>query len=381
MIVPIALYINLENTIIPRTAFPKLMSIGKESYSAAIRSMDSRVYLVAPAKDWAILAIANPKLIDFLNEKGIGILPTLFSHVLPDLFPETLRMQYTLSSIILKKLFERVFWHGIIPENAMSSVIVSCAAEHWESAILSVGHNNARGLRVGYYELKEVTGGKIPLRVIANAPARLRYMQMYREEVDTSTVLESMKGDDLTNSCLFDFERPWSNIVYYPHSGKSIARLDIWKQFHGHLSSESVSSWDLSEIPSKSPLFLDRADLSLWENKESRWLIDIQKETVLQCLGRGDYFEFASLVASSCMPPRVLTRFMQNDSFPSMHNGKPGVVDLVGDVSKVKEVLFLCKNIQQKRRIDYGAEFLPKGERLYLELLHKALVWFEQNAI
>lgn len=381
MTVPIALYLNLENTLIPRIAFPKLMSNGKESYSAAIRTMDPRVYLVAPAKDWIMLAIANPRLIDFLNEKGVCIFPTLFSHTLPDLFPETLRMQYVLSSAILKKLFEKISWHGIIPENAMSSVVVPYATEHWQSAILSVGHNNPRRLRTGYYELKETAGGTIPLRVIANAPARLRYMQMYREEVDVSTALESMRGNDLTSSCLFDFERPWSNVVYYPHSGKSVARLDIWKQFHNHLSSENVFSWDLHKTPGRHPLFLDKSDLSLWENKESRWLINIQKETVPQCLDRGDYFELAALVASSCMPPRVLTRFMQNDSFPSVYNGKPGIVDLVGDVSKVKEVLFLCKNIQQKRRVDYGAEFLPKGERLYLELLHKVLIWLDQHII
>ena len=72
---------------------------------------------------------------------------------------------------------------------------------------------------------------------------------------------------------------------------------------------------------------------------------------------------------------------MKNDSFPSTYRGKPGVVDLVGDVSKVKEVLFVCKNIQQKQRVDYGAEFLPKGERLYLELLHKTLLWYGQHIL
>ncbi|MGB2791828.1 MAG: hypothetical protein WBC29_04730 [Candidatus Moraniibacteriota bacterium] len=377
MIVPIALYLNLENTIIPRTAFPKLMSNGKESYSMAIRSMDPRIFLVAPAKDWIMLSIANPKLIDFLNERGVGILPTLFSHVLPDIFPETMRTQFVLTSNILRKLFERIFWHGIIPENAMSSAILPCAAEHWQGAILSVGHNNSRGLQTGCYDLEGMARSKLPLRVIANAEARLKYMQMYREEMSASAVLEHMNGNILTTACLFDFERPWSNVVYYPHSGKSLARLDIWKKFHGCLSSESISSWEFDEVPSRPSFFLDKADLDLWENKESKWLIDIQRETVLRCLGRGDYFEFAALIASSCMPPRVLTRFMQNDSFPSKCNGKPGVVDIVGDVSKVKELLFLCKNIQQKRRVDYGAEFLPKGERLYLELLHKALMWLE----
>lgn len=379
MNVPLALYLNLENTLIPRTAFPKLLSDGKESYSAAIKLMDSRVHLVAPAKDWVMLAIANPKLIDFLNKKGVSILPTLFSHVLPDLFPETLRMQYMLSSEILKKLFENISWHGIIPENSMSSVIVPVALDYWKSVILSVGHNNSRGLDTGCYKLVGMTGSEIPIRVIANAQARLKYMQMYREETGAATVLENTRGSDLAKSCLFDFERPWSNVVYFPHSGKSIARLDIWRNFHRELSLKNVLRWNCPKITSEPRLFLDRMNLDLWKNKESRWLIDIQKGIVTQCTGRGDYFELASLVASSCMPSRVLTRFMQNDSFPSTHNGKSGVVDLVGDMSKVKEALFICKNIQQKRRVDYGAEFLPKGERLYLELLHKTLIWLDQH--
>lgn len=379
MTVPIALYLNLENTLIPRTMFAKLLSDGKESYSAAIRSMDPRVHLVAPAKDWIILAIANPGLIDFMKDKGLVILPTLFSHVLPDLFPETLEMQYALSSMTIERLFEKISWNGIIPENTLGPVIVPFAEKHWEGAILSVGHNNSRGLQPGYYEIGEVAGNRLPLKVVANASARLKYMRMYREETSVSSVLSDMSGDDHMKACLFDFERPWSNVVYYPHFGKSVARLDVWRKFHRRLSSEEVSSWNLADTPSRPLLFLDKADLDLWENKESRWLIEIQKEIVHQCLGRGDYFEFAALAASSCMPPRVLTRFLQDDSFPSTHNGKPGVVDLVGDVSKVKETLFTCKNIRQKRRVDYGAEFLPKGERLYLELLHKTLVWLDRH--
>lgn len=381
MTVPVALYLNLENTLIPRTTFPKLLSDGKESYSAAIKSMDSRVHLVAPAKDWVMLAITNPKLVASINREGVVILPTLFSHVLPDLFPEILEMQYALSSSVIKKLFEKISWNGIIPENALSPVIIPFAEKHWESAILSVGHNNSRGLQPGYYELGEPTGNKLPLQIVANASARLRYMRMYREEATASSVLSDMDGDDYTKACLFDFERPWSNVVYYPHSGKSAARLDIWKRFHKHLFSEDVRPWNLSNTPSRSSIFLDKADLSMWNNKESYWLTEIQKDTVQQCVGRGDYFELAALVASSCMPPRVLTRFMHNDRFPATQNGKPGVVDLVGDMSKVKEVLFICKNIQQKQRVDYGAEFLPKGERLYLELLHKTLVWLDQSIL
>lgn len=381
MIVPIAFYLNLENTLIPRMTFPALVSTGRESYFDAIRIMDSRIHLVAPAKDWAMLATANPKLIELLNKKEICILPTLFSHVLPDLFPETLRTQFAVSAEILKKLFGRITWHGIVPENAMSSVIVAQANEHWEGAVLSVGHNNSRGLRTGHYQLEGRTNNKLPIQVIANASARLRYMQMYREETVASAVLEDMRGQEMKEACLFDFERPWSNVVYYPHCGKSPVRMDIWKQFHRCISSESVSLWNFQNEPSGNPLIMDTADLGLWENKESNWLIAIQKDTVMQCLGRGDYFELAALVASSCMPPRVLTRFMHNDSFPATHNGKPGVVDLVGDMSKVKEVLFICKNIQQKQRVDYGAEFLPKGERLYLELLHKTLVWLDQNIL
>ncbi|OGI13924.1 MAG: hypothetical protein A2878_01195 [Candidatus Moranbacteria bacterium RIFCSPHIGHO2_01_FULL_54_31] len=378
MTVPIALYLNLENTLIPRTTFPKLMSNGKEGYSAALRTMDSRISLVAPAKDWAMLTIANPELIDFLNRRGINILPTLFSHVLPDLFPETIKMQFTLASTTLKKLFEKISWHGIIPENAVSSIVVNQATEHWESVVLSIGHNNSRGLHTGHYQLTGAADSAIPIQIIANAPARLRYMQMYREKAGVSAVLESMEGSELVNSCLFDFERPWSNVIYYPHSGKGSARLDIWKQFHRRLASKSVLPWGFQDGPSRANLFLDTAELSLWKNNESHWLIDIQRDAVTQCLGRGDYFELASLVASSCMPPRVLTRFMQDDSFPSTQGGKVGVVDLVGDVSKVKEVLLLCKNISQKRRVDYGVEFLPKGERLYLELLHKTLLWYDQ---
>lgn len=379
MISPIALYLNLENTLIPRTMFPKLLSDGKESYSTAIGAMDSRVHLVAPAKDWIMLAIANPKLIDSINEDGITILPTLFSHVLPDLFPETLEMQYALSSSVIKKLFEKISWNGVVPENTLGPVIIPFAEKHWESAILSVGHNNSRGLQPGYYEFGEIHGNQLSLQIVANASARLKYMRMYREETTASSVLSDMDGDDYTKACLFDFERPWSNIVYYPYSGKSRARLDIWKKFHKHLSSEDVCTWNLSATQKRASILLDKADLGMWDNKESHWLIEIQKDVVQQCLGRGDYFEFAALVASSCMPPRVLTRFMQNDSFPSICNGKTGVVDLVGDVSKVKEVLFICKNIQQKRRVDYGSEFLPKGERLYLELLHKTLIWLDQN--
>lgn len=381
MIVPIALYLNLENTLIPRTAFPKLMDNGRESYFSAIKLIDPRIYLVAPAKDWVMIMIFNPKLIDFINNKGISILPTLFSHTLPDLFTETIDIQYSLSSSILRKLFEKILWNGIIPENALSSTIVSSAVKYWDSVILSTGHNNYRGLRVGFYELNGIGNLTLSLQVIANSQARLRYMQMYREEATIKDVIKYMKTDDLTSSCLFDFERPWSNIIYYPHSGKSLARLDIWRKFHKYLLQEDLSSWTLNKPKDKQSIYLDDADLSLWKNKESQWLIDIQRETTLMCIGRGDYFEIASLVASSCMPPRVLTRFMQNDSFPSTYDGKSGIVDLVGDVSKVKEVLFLCKNIQQKRRIDYGAEFLPRGEKLYLKLLHKAIVWIEKNII
>ncbi len=379
MIVPIALYLNLENTLIPRTAFPTLVSAGRESYFEAIKAMDPRICLIAPAKDWVMLAIANPKLIGLLNNKEVHVLPTLFSHVLPDLFPETLKAQFTISTEILKKLFGRITWHGIVPENAMSSVIVTQAEGHWEGAILSVGHNNSRGLKTGRYQLEGKAGNKLPIQVIANASARLRYMQMYREEAIASAVLEDMRGHEMKNACLFDFERPWSNVVYYPHSGKSPVRRDIWKQFHRCISSEDVSPWNFQDEPSEHSLVMDAADLGLWENKESHWLIAIQKDTVTRCLGRGDYFELAALVASSCMPPRVLTRFMHNDSFPATHNGEPGVVDLVGDMSKVKEALFICKNIQQKRRVDYGSEFLPKGERLYLELLHKTLAWIDQH--
>lgn len=280
---------------------------------------------------------------------------------------------------MIKKLFEKISWNGIIPENTPGPIIVPFAEKHWESAILSVGHNNSRGLQPGYYELEGTRENRLPLRIVANASARLKYMRMYREEVTASSFLSDMDSDDDTKACLFDFERPWSNVVYYPYSGKSTARLDIWKKFHKHLSSEDVRAWNSPDTPNRASILLDKADLGMWDNKESHWLIEIQKDVIQQCLGRGDYFEFAVLVASSCMPPRVLTRFMQDDSFPSMRNGKTGVVDLVGDVSKVKEALFICKNIQQKRRIDYGSEFLPKGERLYLELLHKTLVWVDQN--
>ncbi len=155
MIVPIALYLNLENTLIPRMAFPALVSSGRESYFEAIKTMDPRTHLIAPAKDWAMLAIANPKLIDLLHKKEVRILPTLFSHVLPDLFPETLKMQFAMSTEILKKLFERITWHGIVPENAMSSVIVAQAEGHWEGAVLSVGHNNSRGLKPDATSSKE----------------------------------------------------------------------------------------------------------------------------------------------------------------------------------------------------------------------------------
>lgn len=381
MINSIALYLNLENTLLPREIFPTLMGSGQESYFTAIKNMDSRVCLVAPAKDWILLAISNPKLIDILKKKGVVIFPTLFSHVLPDTFPETLEAQYALSSKILKKLFERIFWHGIIPENAMSSIIAPYAVKHWDGAILSVGHNNLRGLQFGYYDLETKAKCRLPLRVIGNTVARLKYMRMYRSEIEPSEVFESMGANNPIYSCLFDFERPWSNIVYYPHSGKSPARMDIWQRFHRGLASKDVASWELPDIPNRQPLFLNEADRSMWENKESNWLIDIQREAMTQCVERGDYFELAALCASSCMPPRVLTRFMRNDSFPSVYGEKKGIVDLVGDVSKVKELLFICKNIQQKRRVDYGVEFLPKGERLYLELLHKALIWAEQHIL
>lgn len=109
MTTPIALYLNLENTLIPRVTFPELLATGKESYFAAIKDMDPRICLVAPAKDWVMLAIANPRLVSLINKRGICILPTLFSHVLPDTFPETLDMQYKLSSDVLKKLFKKNF--------------------------------------------------------------------------------------------------------------------------------------------------------------------------------------------------------------------------------------------------------------------------------
>ncbi len=381
MITPLALYLNLENTLIPRTTFPNLMSNGKESYSVALKSMDPRVALVAPAKDWVILSIANPKLVELLLKKEITILPTLFSHVLPDLFPESTKMQFTASSAVLKKLFQKISWHGIIPENTLSSTIVNEATGCWTSAILSVGHNNSRNLQTGYYQLVSAAKNTLPLQIIANAQARSRYMQMYREKTNVTTVIKSMESENLLSSCLFDFERPWSNAIYYPHLRKGDARLDVWRKFHENLKSKPVLNWDFSKQTSRPSIFLEIADLGLWKNKESSWLVDIQKDAVMDCIGRGDYFELASLVASSCMPPRVLTRFMQDDSFPSTQNGKVGVVDLVGDVSKVKEVLLLCKNIKQKRRVDYGVEFLPQGERLYLELLHKALLWCDKNIL
>lgn len=379
MIVPTILYLNLENTLIPRTVFPRLMSGGRESYLTALKTMDSRISLVAPAKDWVMFAVANPEIIELVNEERIAILPTLFSHALPDLFPDTMEMQLTLSSAILKKLFENITWHGIIPENTLSSVITHQARKYWKGAILSVGHNNSRGLQTGNYQLQGIVASSMPLKIIANAPARLKYMQMYREETSASTVLNAMSNSDSANTCLFDFERPWSNVVYYPHLGKSHARLDIWRIFHKELRLQDMLSFDSEGDPDEPLIHLDPADLGLWNNRESHWLIEIQKETMTLCHGRGDYFELASLVATSSMPPRVLTRFMQDDSFPTTFNGKPGVVDLVGDMSKVKEALFICKNIRQKRRVDYGAEFLPKGERLYLELLHRALVWTDQH--
>ncbi len=379
MIVPTSLYINLENTLIPRTMFPKMLSDGKESYSTAINSMDPRVALVAPAKDWVMFAIANPKLIESLRKRGITIVPTLFSHVLPDAFPETLELQYGLSSDILKKFFENISWSGIIPENTVSSTVVAVAKQHWEKVILSVGHNNLRGLLTGSYILHDKLKESIPLQVVANASARMKYMQMYREEVIASTVLEEMESEDIEKACLFDFERPWSNVVYFPYQGESPARIDVWKRFHRKMASLQMKAWDFPEYAEATTLELGPADLSMWENQDSYWLIDIQKGTLRGCLGRGDYFELAALVATSCMPPRVLTRFMNDDSFPSSYRGKVGVVDLTGDVSKVQELLLICKNIQQKRRVDYGAEFLPEGSQLYLQILHKALVWIDRH--
>lgn len=379
MIVPTSLYINLENTIIPRTMFPKMLSDGRESYSTAIDSMDPRVALVAPAKDWAMFAIANPKLIESLRKRGVTIVPTLFSHVLPDAFPESLELQYRLSSDILKKFFDNISWSGIIPENTVSSTVVAVAKQHWKRVVLSVGHNNLKGLITGPYILHDKLKESIPLQVIANASARMKYMQMYREEVIVPTVLEEMESEDIERACLFDFERPWSNVVYFPCQGKSPARIDVWKKFHRKMTSLQMKIWDFPEYTEATTLELGPADLSMWKNKDSQWLIDIQKETLRGCLGRGDYFELVALVATSCMPPRVLTRFMNDDSFPSSYQGKAGVVDLIGDVNKVQELLLICKNIQQKRRVDYGAEFLSKGSQLYLQILHKTLVWIDRH--
>lgn len=380
MIVPTAFYVNLENTLISREFFHRLMSTGKESYFSAFTSMDPRIALIAPTKDWCMLHIANPKILDIIRKKNIVIMPTLFSHVLPDSFPESIELQYRISSKILKYLFENINWLGIVPENTVSSIIVETAREYWDGVVLSVGHNNLRNLQVGNYTLVNNFGDHIPLQVIANSPARSIYMEMYREVRSTRDAVNTMIGSDPNNSCLFDFERPWSNIVYYPHEGKSPARMDVWKKFHKELSSYDIMLWNSLSGKPTSSIHLDTADLTMWNNSESLWLIDIQRDTLMKYLGKGDYFELAALIATSSMPPRTLTRFMNDDRFPSSFNGKCGHVDLVGDIAKVQEVLFICKNIQQRRRVDYGSEFLPKGQRFYLELLHKSITWIE-NAI
>jgi len=377
MLVPLILYLNLENTLIPRTLFPQLLTDTEESYLGAIENMDKRVHLVAPAKDWVMLSIANPRLLNYIRESEIPIMPTTFSHMLPDLFPEAIETQFQLSKKILQKLFEKIIWHGIIPENTVSSLIVPSAVSLWDGVILSVGHNNLRGLNTGSYNLKG-SGETIPLEVIGNSIARLDYMAMFREQNGSNAVFQEMEMDDHTKACLFDFERPWSNIVYYPHSGYSPSRIDIWNAFHNDLKTKDISPWYKSPTTYSKDLFLKKANLNMWVDERSQWLIDIQQEILQSQLGKGDYFELAALVATSCMPPRVLTRFMQDDSFPSKYGLREGTVNLVGDMSKVKELLFICKNIQQRQRVDYGAEFLSMGEQLYLKLLHQTLIWIEK---
>lgn len=302
MINSMALYLNLENTLISRLLFPQMMSKGKESYLKAIRSMDSRIRLVAPAKDWVMIAIANPEIIELIKKKKICILPTLFSHVLPDCFPETMELQFKLSSTILRKIFDKISWQGIIPENTVSSTIVDQARKFWDCVIFSVSHNNLRKLETGSYRLKDLDGKSIKLQIIANSSARMLYMRMFREKVSPIEVLSAMRNGDELKTCLFDFERPWSNIVYFPDARKSPARLDIWDTFHNFIKSETISEWDFEKSKKRRSLFLDHSDIRMWINKESEWLFEIQKNTTLKCAGRGDYSKSPPLSQQALCP-------------------------------------------------------------------------------
>lgn len=379
-------FLNLENTLIPRTFFPQLMSSGKFSYYRAIQTMDKRITLTAPAKDWLIMRRACPRIIEKINNRGIKIIPTLFSHMLPDIFPEAVKSQMEYSHVICKNLFDRLGKVGIIPENNVSSFLVKEVSKWWSGIILSISHNEKAYIIPGHKKLM-YCGLELPLLVVSNTEGRMAYLKMFREHSSVHETIAAMGINSSINdyshaiyrSCLFDFERPWSNVIIHEDGKIGVPRVDIWKQFHSAISKEEIlDTAHLDSIGNFSGqnITIDKNDLRMWASQESFWLIDIQRETLLNNLGRGDYFELASLVAASCMPPRVLTRFMSNDSFEASFRNQSGIVYMVGDISKVKELLFICKNIKYRRRISYGSSFLPEGERLYLEMLDEALSEF-----
>jgi len=362
------------------------MSDGEFSYYQTIQTMDKRATLTAPAKDWLILKKFNPRVIEKINSRGIEIIPTLFSHVLPDIFPEAVKSQMEYSHVVCKNLFDKLGKVGIIPENNVSSFLVKEVSKWWSGIMLSVSHDDKAHLTPGHKKLVYAEL-EIPLLVISNTEGRMAYLKMFREYASIYEVIKAMGirssikdyPHAIYRSCLFDFERPWSNVILCEDGKIGLPRVDIWRKFHSALSKEEIlNTTHLETISNFSgqDITIDKNNLKMWISQESSWLIDIQKETLLNNLGRGDYFELASLVATSCMPPRVLARFMANDSFPTSFRKKYGVVDMIGDVSKVKEVLFICKNIKYRRKISYGSSFLPEGERLYLEMLDKALSGF-----
>lgn len=375
-----------------------MISKGKQSYFQAIRRISSSVTLSAPAKDWLVLQRACPDLISLVNDRGITIIPSLFSHALPTLFPESLPSQLWYGSQAISDLFERVWRVGIIPENDVSSLVAESCLQHWQGIFHSVSHfRSARQTRInrmpGYWRLRAASAHDssifIPLLIISNDSAREAYLNAFRESEEVSVVIQALRvRDDIPESAAFlsDFERPWSNCVRFSAKEASPPRMDVWSLFHKHISKEAMISLDFldqfEQSAAASPFIdLPSQSMTMWRCAASRWLCDLQQEIMSQNVGAGDYFELASLVVCSCMPPRVLCRMLDKDEFPATCKGRIGRVDFIGDVAKVHELLLICRNIQNRRSISYNSHFLPSGSKTYLQLLDEALRSFEHRLV
>jgi hypothetical protein len=383
MVPNIHYFLNLDNSLCDRNWFPRWVSTDSDSIYGVLCAMDPRATITAPAKDWLILKSLRPEAIDLINERRICVLPSFFSNMVPQMFPDLIRVQIEESARVLKKLFEHICWWGIVPENMVYSGMVEGVKDVWEGVLYaqyeSKQHGKSDWIDPGAYALGD-GAHTIPLVAMANEKARRAQHQMYKGEITADeavqTFEESVSGAStaISKGVYTDFERPWTNRLRQA-DGTCVAdngRL-AWVAFNeavakcpvvGHESLKTLSKNDLEEtrIPSRDPL--------RWETDNSTWFYRLQREVIAAHQGKGDYLRLACLVAASCNPCRVLSRFLELDHF----QGPKGMYAYVPDLGRVAEYLHILSNITKGRDISYCSDMLSSEQRTYVDVLHACLI-------